>query len=118
MPIAAMPAQIPIAFPRSSRGKTFVMIESVAGMMSAAPTPIAARIAISWFGAVGGEHREAGRAEDRESGQQSALAPEPVAERAHRQEQTGEDEQVRVDDPLERRVRRVEMLAASSAAQR
>ncbi len=49
MPIAAMPAQIPIALPRSSRGKTFVMIESVAGMMSAAPTPIAARIAISWL---------------------------------------------------------------------
>ena len=49
MPIAAMPAQMPIALPRSSRGKTFVMIDSVAGMISAAPTPIAARIAISWF---------------------------------------------------------------------
>ena len=49
MPIAAMPAQIPIALPRSSRGKTFVMIESVAGMISAPPTPIAARTAISWL---------------------------------------------------------------------
>ena len=56
MPIAAMPAQIPMAFPRSSRGNTLVMIESVAGMMSAAPTPIAARIAIRWLGAVGGKH--------------------------------------------------------------
>ena len=52
MPIAAMPAQMPIALPRSSRGKTFEMIDSVAGMISAPPTPITARIAISWFGAV------------------------------------------------------------------
>ena len=49
MPIAAIPAQIPIALARSSRGKTFVMMDRVAGMMSAAPTPIAARIAISWL---------------------------------------------------------------------
>src|SRR5256886_8348946 len=41
-------SQIPIALLRSSRGKTFEMIESVAGMISAPPTPIAARTAISW----------------------------------------------------------------------
>ena len=45
-PIDAMPAQIPIAFARSSRGKTFAMIESVAGMISAPPTPMTARTAI------------------------------------------------------------------------
>ena len=47
MPIEAMPAQMPIALPRSSRGKTLVRIDSVAGMISAPPMPMAARIAIS-----------------------------------------------------------------------
>ena len=48
MPTAASAAQIPIALPRSSSGKTLAMIDSVAGMISAAPTPISARIAITW----------------------------------------------------------------------
>ena len=47
MPIDAIPAQIPIAFARSSRGKTFEMIERVAGMISAPPRPITARTAMS-----------------------------------------------------------------------
>ena len=44
-PSAETPAQMPIALPRS-RGsvKTFVMIESVAGMMNAAPIPINERV--------------------------------------------------------------------------
>ena len=46
-PTAAMAAQMLIAFPRSSRGKTSMMIESVAGMISAPPMPITARAAIS-----------------------------------------------------------------------
>ena len=37
-----------IALPRSSPVKTLAMIESVAGMISAAPMPIAARTAITW----------------------------------------------------------------------
>ena len=48
MPTAASAAQIPIALPRSSGGKTLAMIDSVAGMISAAPTPISERIAITW----------------------------------------------------------------------
>ena len=44
----AVPAQTPIARPRSSFGKTFVMIESVAGMMNAPPMPMNARVAMSW----------------------------------------------------------------------
>jgi hypothetical protein len=36
---AETPAHMPIARPRSCGGKTFVMIDSVAGIMSAAPTP-------------------------------------------------------------------------------
>jgi hypothetical protein len=37
------PAQSPIALPCSSRGKTFMRIDSVAGMISAPPMPIVAR---------------------------------------------------------------------------
>jgi hypothetical protein len=47
IPTAASAAQIPIALPRSSAGKTLAMIDSVAGMISAAPTPISARTAIT-----------------------------------------------------------------------
>ena len=45
--IALTPAQVPIARPRSCGGKAFEMIERVAGIMNAAPTPCAARPATS-----------------------------------------------------------------------
>ena len=44
---AETPAQIPIAVPRCRGGKVAAMIESVAGFISAAPTPCATRAAIS-----------------------------------------------------------------------
>src|SRR6185312_11402295 len=44
---ADTPAQVPIARPRSSAGKALVMIESVAGIISAAPEPCTARQATS-----------------------------------------------------------------------
>jgi hypothetical protein len=40
---ADTPAHVPIALPRSSGGKALVMIESVAGIMNAAPMPWTAR---------------------------------------------------------------------------
>ena len=40
---------MPIAFARSSRGKTSVRMESVAGITSAAPTPCSARNTIRVF---------------------------------------------------------------------
>ena len=40
----AVPAQMPIALPRSSGGNTLVMIDSVAGMMNAPPMPMNARV--------------------------------------------------------------------------
>ena len=40
---AETPAQIPIAVPRWRGGKVAVMIESVAGFISAAPTPCTTR---------------------------------------------------------------------------
>ena len=50
MAMPATPDQMPIAMARS-RGtvKTLVMIESVAGMISAAPSPITARAPTSWL---------------------------------------------------------------------
>ena len=39
-PTPAVAVQMAIAFGRSSAGNTLVMIDSVAGMMSAAPTPM------------------------------------------------------------------------------
>ena len=44
---ADTPAHVPIALPRSCAGKAFVMIDSVAGIISAAPTPWTARPATS-----------------------------------------------------------------------
>jgi hypothetical protein len=44
---ADTPAQVPIALPRSSAGNVTVMIESVAGIMNAAPAPWRARPATS-----------------------------------------------------------------------
>ena len=45
--IAETPAQMPIAMPRWCGGKVAEMIESVAGSISAAPTPCAVRAPIS-----------------------------------------------------------------------
>ena len=45
--IAETPAQIPIAIPRSRAANVALMIESVAGIISAEPTPCTARAAIS-----------------------------------------------------------------------
>ena len=48
MPSADTPAHTPIALPRSLGSvNTFVMIDSVAGMMNAPPMPISARVPIS-----------------------------------------------------------------------
>jgi hypothetical protein len=48
-PRPTAPAQMPMARGRSCGVKTLAMIESVAGMTAAAPRPISARAAISWF---------------------------------------------------------------------
>ena len=44
---ALTPAQVPIALPRSAGGNALAMIESVAGIMNAAPMPWTARPATS-----------------------------------------------------------------------
>ena len=46
-PTPAMAAQIPIALPRSSGGKTTNSTDNVEGMTNAAPSPIVARARIT-----------------------------------------------------------------------
>ena len=46
-PMPATAAQMPIAFARSSAGKTLVMIDSVVGMISAPPMPMSDLVAMS-----------------------------------------------------------------------
>src|SRR6266508_4193137 len=53
MPIPEKPAQMPMARPRSSAGKTLVTIESVEGMISAPPMPMSARKPIRLPGLAG-----------------------------------------------------------------
>ena len=48
-PAPEKPAQMAMARARSPGGKTLAKIDRVAGMTKAAPTPISARVAISWL---------------------------------------------------------------------
>ena len=81
--------------------KTLTRMASVAGNISAAPMPIAARqpIRASGLSDSGGERRE--RGEQGQADLHQALAADPVAEAAGGHQQAGEDEHVGVDDPLQ-----------------
>ncbi len=98
----ATPDQMPIAIARS-RGsvKTLVMIERVAGMMSAAPRPITARAPTSSFTPPENAAAVGRDAEDREAHGERALPAEAVTERTEGEQEPGEHERVRVDHPLE-----------------
>ena len=97
-------AQIAIALARSRGGNTFTRIDSVDGMMNAAPTPID-RATGDDLRRVGRLRREqAGEEERREAELERALAPEAVAERARGEEQAREHEGVRRHHPLELRL--------------
>ena len=63
------------------------MIESVAGMISAAPTPIAARTAISCPDEPANGAQQTGQAEDRYADLEAELAAEAVAQRAEDEQQ-------------------------------
>ena len=80
---------------------TFVMIDSVAGMMNAPPMPISARVAISMVGRAGERRQRRADAEDGEADGEEAVAAEAVAEAAGGEQQAGEHEGVGVDDPLQ-----------------
>ena len=108
-PAPAKPTQMAIARCRSSGGNTAVINDSVAGITRAAPAPCTARPTMTNVASVGQPADEGSGAEDRQADEQCALAPEAVAERAGGQQQTGEDERVGVDDPLQRRGAGVEL---------
>jgi hypothetical protein len=58
-PAPANPAQMAMALPRSWGGNIAVMIDSVAGMMNAAPTPMRARLAMTCVAPVASPPRRA-----------------------------------------------------------
>ena len=92
--IAETPTQMPIAVPRWRGGKVTVMIESVAGFISAAPTPWTTRAAIS-MPALGREAaRERGGGEDREADDEDQPPAEQVGELAAREHERAEGERV------------------------
>ena len=107
---AETPAQMPIAWPRCRGGNVAVMIESVAGFISAAPMPCTARAPIRKpaFGAspqASDESEKIARPIDED------LAPaEHVGELAAGDQQRREDERVAGDDPLELRDRDLQIL--------
>ena len=117
--MADTPAHVPIALPRSSGGNALVMIESVPGIISAAPTPWTAREATSQP-SVGAKPIVAERERRRRTTpiRKTLAAAEDVAEPPAGDEQHGEGERVGVDRPLERRERGVEVRAGSTAARR
>ena len=65
-------------------GKTLVRIDSVAGMISAAPMPMSARVDDQLSGEVDERGRQRADAEDDEADGERALAAEAVAERCRR----------------------------------
>ncbi len=85
------------------------MIDNVAGMMNAAPTPMTPRVKMSWFGESTSATRDRSEPEDDHAELERAAAAEAVAERAGREQQAREHERVRVDDPLQLAVGRVEV---------
>ncbi len=106
--IALTPAQVPIAMPRCSGGNAWVMIDSVAGIMNAAPTPWTARKATSAVSFGAKPDRGAREPEHDHAEQEHPPASEDVAEPAAGDHQHGERERVGVDGPLERGQRGME----------
>ena len=118
MPIPATAAQMAIAFGRSSAGKMLVMIDSVVGMIPAAPTPIRARDAISSVALPDRAASTDPAPKIDEPGDQRPATAEAVAEAAGGEQQPREEQQVAVHDPLQLARAGVELLAGSSAARR
>src|SRR3954465_10113001 len=99
-PAPAKPAHNPTALARPSGGKTLVIVDKVPGMISAAPTPVSTRHAMSALAEsltaqaaprrITQRRGRAGHAEDGDTGDERASAAEPVAERAGREQQRGQ----------------------------
>ena len=109
--IAETPAQMPIAVPRCRGGNVAVMIDSVAGFISAAPTPCTTRAPIRTLALDAKPQKNDGRGEDDEADDEDAPPAEHVGELAAAQQQHAERERVAVHDPLELGDRDAEVLA-------
>ena len=110
---------MPIAMARSRASvKTLVRSDSVAGMMSAAPTPITARAAIELTDAAANAAAADATPNTTRPTSSVRRAAVAVAERAREEQQTGEHEGVRVDDPLQLADARAELARRAWAARR
>ena len=98
---ADTPAQMPIAVPRSRGGKVAAMIASVAGFISAAPTPWTIRHPIRRLAAVGHAAEEGRNGEDHDPDDEDPPPAHEVGELAAGQHQRGEAQRVAGDDPFE-----------------
>ena len=63
--------------------------------------PMTARVAMSWSALLANDDRIEADAHDRQADGERPPPAEPVAQRPHREQQAGEDQDVGVDDPLE-----------------
>ena len=105
------PAQMAMARPRSRGSRnTLVRIDRVDGMISAPPTPIRQRAAMSWFGVPDSADSTEPVAKMMMPVRSGQLAAEAVAEAAGGEQQAGEHERVAVDDPLHLAVGRAELV--------
>ena len=101
MPTPVVAPHSPMALARSPRSvKTLTSNESVDGNMSAAPSPMTARAAMS-SRRPRDRSRQARRGEHPQPDEQRALATQAVAQTPCSQDQGGEHQAVGVDDPLE-----------------
>ena len=116
-PEVAKPAQTLTARPRCAAGKTAVIVDSVPGMIIAAPMPMTTRHAMSARRRLGSRRAERGEAEDDGADEQQRPPAEPVAERAEGQHEGGEGDGVAVGDPGELRARRAEVEADAGQRQ-
>ena len=103
MPRPATPAQMPIARARSLPENVFVRIDSVVGKMNAPPIPMRPRATISISGEVERDASAENVPNMTSPAVERLLAPEAIAERAGGEQQAGEHDRVRVDDPLQLR---------------
>ena len=104
----ASPDHAPMARPRSSGWKLAEMSARLPGTRSAAPAPCTAR-RDEHAGVRREPARRAGDREADETGEEAALAPVEIAERAAEQQQRAQRHEVSVEDPLQLADARVEV---------
>ena len=108
-PTPANAAQIAIAFGRSWIGNEFKMIESVAGMIDAAPDAHHGAEPDELSGIRCLTRSNCRAAEDEQPDFERSLPTEPISQGARGKEQSGEHERVGVDDPLQLGARRSQL---------